>query len=355
MNNIIEIKGKYSDEFVLLHYKNIICLAEMKWIYNQNLIQYKIYFYDINKEKKINLYGWDEILNNYLILNVYPIKDCIFILAEYSKKNILICLDFKNQVYKECLIPYKMSMKCDGKNIYLESLIKKCDYYIVNYNSLELSIMKLNFFNGKIDIFDINYLYKNLLIFTISGEDIAVLDKNAELIQKLSAFQTLLCYNGNSIKIIDTNNDKNLLLNYISTVDNIIYYTYLKNETSKDIYCYNLSNNKKSKVLLNKKEYPVSSGKEIYLYTKHYIKRISDNKIINIDKIKNSIQNLGYVHKFKEIKWNPKYWYFYDHWIEIEISDMQLFVFNFETMQTYYFNNKIQIENNYIYSFKNID
>lgn len=122
------IKDSSVDESIILQYKNIICLEKSEW--NNEYIT-KLYFYDIKQEKRINLYGWSKKLKDYLISSYYSTNNCVFIIASYIKnsENTLICLDFKNKMWKECKVNgifieptyehQNQPITYNGKNIYI--------------------------------------------------------------------------------------------------------------------------------------------------------------------------------------------------------------------------------------------
>lgn len=96
------------------------------------------------------------------------------------------------------------------------------------------------------------------------------------------------------------------------------------------------------------------SYSELYICSKRYIKRVSDSKIILIDKVIQAFKTLECKNEIRKIRKFPRNWFLHNHWIEIEIPDMKFFLYNIDTMQVYYFDKRITVKNNHIYIFEDL-
>lgn len=316
-----------------------------------------IYFYDINQKKIIDLYRWNERLINYKIFSAYFADDCVYLLAT-NINHVLVCLDLNHGTWQECDVFEEFieptedypnpSIQYDGHNIYLgfyrfdeESWI----YYTIVRNQSGLFIKPITWIKGKIKSFQPCCYYNDKTVFLISGSNIQLYSEEGKLQKRFYESQILLCHDGNSVELIDSNKE-NGMISYGTRIRSTIFYE--KEKQHKLLYEYHLQNRVcKVKQLRCDEEFTIANN-EIYLYTQAAIQRISDQKIIFVADIMDKFEKLN-AEKAKEIDSFPSLWWFHDHWIEAETDNCACFLLEIDTMKAFYFEKPIDIEEKHIY------
>lgn len=320
----------------------------------------KIYFYDVNKKKVIDLFNWNKKLINYKISSAYFANNCVYLLAT-NVYYVLICLNLNNGTWQECDVFEEFiesteeyqnpSIQYDGHNMYLgfyHSDEESWIYYTIIHNQSELFIKPISFIKGKINSFQPCCSYNDKTIFLVSGSNIQVYNEEEKLQKRFHESQLLLCYDGNSFELIDSNKE-NGMITYDTRIRSTIYYE--KENQPKLLYEYHLQNGKcKVKQLQHDEEFTIAYN-EIYLHTQATIQRISDQKIIFVADIIDKFEKIN-AEKVKDIELFPSLWWFHDHWIEADTDDCACFLLEIDTMKAFYFDKPIDIEEKQIYLYE---
>lgn len=353
MSNIIKIK-EHNEGRLFFHYKNIVCLVSEKFL-SRETKETKIFFYNIEKGKIVDILKWNQKLEQHEIICICHSECCVFVLSKYQGQIMLVCMDLENYIWQECVINRKglPSLHYDSKFVYVDFCSKNCtEYYRVLRNTEGLSVIPLFFLKGNISEFKPYYaFYQDKLIFQVCGDNIEILDKNELRIKKFPTLsKSIIVYDGLSFEVI-VSETTNMSLEYDTFVNNKIYYE-LNDGININLYEYNLKNNERRLIpLANGQNIALSYEDDIFIYSQSQIHRLSDNKIIKISSIMNAIQKLN-IPEIQEIAPFDECWFFHDYWIEAEIENMHCFLVNLETMESYYFENMIDIDGQNIYLYE---
>lgn len=353
---IIKIKEHNNGRF-FCRFRNIICLSNF-YIKNKMSFEY-LYFYDINQEKIVDINGWSKKLKNHQIFYAYSFGGCVYALTTCFKKNFLICLNMNDKTWKECSIAEEfveptenvqsIIMQDDKRSLYLGFYLvskKKWIYYKVNHNTDKLELEQFLCIEGEILHFNSFCFDVNEFLFLISGSKIKIENKKETLFMQNNHTNLLLFYDSKTVEIID-NSKKNI--EYDAKINDFIYYE--KNDNEKTLYQYNIKKKEYGIIQLKNNEYTAITENNIFIYNNKIIKRISDQRVIHIADIMNNIKKMGIL-EYQEIDDFPSLWVFYDNWIEIQLENFSCLLLKIDTMQLFYFDKAIDIDDDQIFVYE---
>ncbi len=346
MHNIIRI-SEHREGRVLCRYRNIICLISNRITGGENKII--LNFYDAYMKQIVDLCNWKNKLESLKIIDINYLKSNIFIVAVYQERTILVCLDLHTYTYQECEILQhaidfnEISLQNNGSKMYIgiQSRETSCWNYTEVIKSENCIFLRpINFLNRHVNELKVYNSCFDIGVFQ------CIDDRNIK--NNFSYSNTLFTYNGKNADIVLT---EHASIEYITVCNNRIYYEIIKNG-KEQLFCYDPIEKHNAIVPRKSTEYIVPSYEnDIFFYTETYILRVSDNKKIFVSEILDSFKTCNEA-LLCEVPLFPDCWCFYDDWLVAELDAGHCFVYNLNSMTSYYFENVIDIDKDTIYLYE---